>query len=89
MEILISYDANVDSQNKAGQSPLHTAVAESNLLCAQVLVKHGASTNLMDANGQTALMLAQGMDPRNEELVTFLVEQQRCEAVDCTTCRRI
>jgi ankyrin repeat protein len=76
MKILLSYGANVDSQNDAGRTPLHAAVAESDLFCVQVLVKHGARTDLKDNKGKTALMLAQNMDEKNNAIINFLVEQQ-------------
>jgi ankyrin repeat protein len=82
MEVLIAYGANVNSQNNTGRTPLHVAVARSDLLLAQVLLKHGARTNLKDNDGKTALMLAQEIDPRNEEISKLLEEGQQ-EAVDC------
>jgi hypothetical protein len=76
MKILLSYGANVDSQNDVGRTPLHAAVASSDLLCVRVLVKHGARTDLKDKDGKTALMLAQNMDVKNEEMIDFLAGHQ-------------
>jgi hypothetical protein len=74
VEILVSYGADVDSQNNAGRTPLHVAVAHSDLFCARVLVKHGARTDLEDFDGKTALICARSMGEINEEMVAFLEE---------------
>jgi ankyrin repeat protein len=85
MGILISYGAIVDLQNNAGRTPLHTAVASSDLYFVQDLVQNGARTDLKDNDGDTALTLAQKMDVR-KEVITFLAEQQRkdCKLIRVT-----
>jgi ankyrin repeat protein len=76
-KILISYGANVDSQNDAGQTPLHRAVRMADIVTVKVLVKHGARTDLEDIKGRTALMLAESMDPGDEKIVDFLLKQEK------------
>jgi ankyrin repeat protein len=71
-EILISYGANVDSQNYAGQTPLHKAVVKSDVLCAKVLVKHGARVDLKNVVGKSAVELAEG----DQAMYNILMKQQ-------------
>ena len=78
MRILISHGADVDSQNDAGQTPLHRAVISNELSCARTLLRHGAKLDIKDVHGRTALILAQDMDPSKgnwEEMSAFLAEQ--------------
>ena len=78
MEILISYGADVNSQNDQGQTPLHSAVSQSELPCAQVLLKHGSRMDVKDVDGRTPLMLAQSMSEQttNREMVALLMEKE-------------
>jgi len=61
VEILISYGADLNSQNDKGQTPLHSAICHSNLDCTRVLVEHGSRMDIKDADGRTPLMLASTM----------------------------
>ena len=78
LEILISYGADVNSQNDQGQTPLHSAVSQSELACAQVLLKHGSRMDVKDVDGRTPLMLAQSMsdETTNSEMVALLMEKE-------------
>ena len=62
MEILISYGADVNSQNDDGQTPLHAAVHNSDIECARLLLEHGSRLDIKDVRGRIPLLLARGMD---------------------------
>ena len=70
MEILISYGADVNSQNDRGQTPLHCTVHYSYLEGAQLLLKHGSRLDIKDVYGRTPLMLA--MCKKNAKVINLL-----------------
>ncbi|XP_072332096.1 ankyrin repeat domain-containing protein 10-like isoform X2 [Scyliorhinus torazame] len=59
---LIQVGADYNIQDVVGESPVHKAARSGSLDCLNVLVSHGAKTDLRNANGLTAaeLALAQG-----------------------------
>jgi len=61
MEILISYGADVNSQNDDGQTPLHAAVHNSDIESARLLLEHGSRLDIKDVHGETPLVLAMSM----------------------------
>ena len=52
IKILILHGADVNSQNDAGQTPLHRAVICNELSCARVLLQHGAKLDIKDIHGR-------------------------------------
>jgi ankyrin repeat protein len=61
-EILILHGADVNAQNDAGRTPLHSAVLAKNIFCVRVLLHHGANLGVKDRDGKTALMMVQDVN---------------------------
>jgi ankyrin repeat protein len=72
-KILIAYGADVNAQNDAGRTPLHSAVLHhENVDFVKVLLEHGAKLDVKDVKRKTARMLAQ-----STEIVALLREAER------------
>lgn len=54
MELLLSYDADVDAPGGDGDTPLHDAVGNGHFKVVALLLKHGASLLLHNEHQQTA-----------------------------------
>ncbi len=63
-ELLLTYEADVDVQDKHKQTALHVAASLGNLKAIQLLLAAGASTSILDENKLTAsgLALKKGYD---------------------------
>ena len=59
---LIKHGATIETKNKRGQTPLHTAVEAENINVVEVLLKHGANTSVFDNNNETPLDIAKRMN---------------------------
>ncbi|KAJ2339326.1 hypothetical protein GGH92_006773 [Coemansia sp. RSA 2673] len=59
---LVGHDADRDGSEYGGATPLHFAVANGRLECAEILIRSGASLNIADYYGNTpeAIALARG-----------------------------
>ncbi len=57
--LLDSPDVDVNAQNQFGTTALHIAAATGSLRNAKLLVEHGATLELEDSVGNTALTLAE------------------------------
>ena len=55
IELLIKNETNIDWQNISGQTALHLAAAEGNLLGIETLLKLGANAQIKNMSGKTAL----------------------------------
>ncbi|KAK9870233.1 hypothetical protein WA026_006318 [Henosepilachna vigintioctopunctata] len=53
--LLIKYKANVDSENNFKKTPLHFAVDDGKVGLVGILLKSGASVNIPDVSGKTAM----------------------------------
>ncbi|KAK9870235.1 hypothetical protein WA026_006320 [Henosepilachna vigintioctopunctata] len=53
--LLVEHEVNVDSVNKFRETPLHFAVDSRNISLIEVLLENGASINIPDKNGKTAM----------------------------------
>ena len=62
----------VDDLKVLIKSPLHYAIAKMSTGCVQVLIENGASTNIKDANGKTAIDLAKELNPKNIQILKLL-----------------
>jgi ankyrin repeat protein len=76
VKILIKHGAHVNSQNNKGQTPLHSAVCQNEVLCAGVLLLHEANRDIEDIHGKTPLVLAQETNINNNEMVALLANHQ-------------
>ncbi|KAK9870240.1 hypothetical protein WA026_006325 [Henosepilachna vigintioctopunctata] len=56
--LLVDYKANVNSKNKFKETPIHFAVETRNIGLIEVLLEYGASINIPDVNGRTAMDIA-------------------------------
>ena len=52
-EILLNNGANVNQVDEQGDSPLHTAIYNGNLLMAMLLLRHGANPRLFPDTDET------------------------------------
>ena len=57
--VLITRGALMDARSDDGSTPLHAACAADKPLLVKLLLKHGASTSIVDKNGKTAAQVAQ------------------------------
>jgi hypothetical protein len=71
IEELIDQGADVNAKDSAGQTPLHYAVAYSNVYLVKLLVEKGAMINVRDDEGETPLDIA--TDP---EIISFLEQKE-------------
>ena len=55
IELLVKSGADMNWKNTSGQTALHIAAAEGNLLAIKTLLKFDANPNIKNAHGQTAL----------------------------------
>lgn len=59
IQLFLAYGGNVNSKNKAGETPLHImAKHRSTYNCLLTLIEKGANPNAQDNNGNTPLMVA-------------------------------
>ena len=59
IQLFLAYGGNVNSKNKAGETPLHImAKHRSAYNCLLALIENGANPNAQDNNGNTPLMVA-------------------------------
>jgi ankyrin repeat protein len=70
---ILESDKSIDvNKYVMGEIPLHTAARRGHIGVAKVLLAHGASINLRDASGATALHIA--VENIQAEMVDFLLE---------------
>lgn len=53
VELLLSYDADVDAPGGDGDTPLHDAIGNGHFGVVTLLLKHGASLDLHNEHHQT------------------------------------
>lgn len=58
INVLLRYGADLDKQDAAGMTPLHSAVIHDRSSAVTILVKAGCGVDVADARGCTALHLA-------------------------------
>lgn len=57
LELVLKYKPNLNSQNSEGNTPLHIACEDDEATTVLALVQHGADTEIMNKEKQTALDL--------------------------------
>ncbi len=72
IETLLSLGANIDYQDDEGETALMSAITANSLSSVKCLLKHGASTKIMNNHNQNAIDIAVMMDYDNINL--FLKE---------------
>lgn len=84
VELLIQYGADVNLENKQGETALTTATHEKKINVAKLLLSKGADVNHMDHHGNTPLILAvKNMD---EEFVELLLSHQASVDIAAENC---
>ncbi|XP_071827389.1 uncharacterized protein [Apostichopus japonicus] len=58
IETLLSYDADMDAQNEAGNTPLHVCASYNQTAAARILLFRGASKTITNQASQTAYQVA-------------------------------
>lgn len=71
VKLLIGKGANIDTENYAGERPLHKAAYEGYKEIVECLVKEGADVNAKDNKGETSLHMA--AKEGHQDIVKFLV----------------
>ncbi|RNA14055.1 Palmitoyltransferase ZDHHC17, partial [Brachionus plicatilis] len=69
-QLLITFNANLNAQDSKGNTPLHYTVAFNNATVMDILLNKGASQNIPNNKGQTALDLA--IDRKKTNAANFL-----------------
>ena len=55
---MLELNYNLNENDRNHQTPIFFAASNDRLMCAEMLIKHGASVNHIDINGQTCLFYA-------------------------------
>lgn len=58
MNLLITYNADLDSLTNSNKSPLHFAVTKEHIIVVDLLIKNGAKIDIVDDEGKTPYDLA-------------------------------
>jgi cytohesin len=72
-EFLIEHGADVNAQNKFGDTPLHRTTPWNNLPVTMILVQHGADLNIKNKDGLTPL--AEAKRKRARDVAKYLKKQ--------------
>ena len=74
IKLLIDKDANVNTQDCNGKTPLMVVCEQSgNVNIVQLLIDKGANVNTKDSSGKTSLMFACAQKPGTVEIVELLL----------------
>lgn len=76
-EMLLSYNSDIESIDKAGRRPLHYATIYNRRKNISLLLRRGVNINAVDSNGNTALVY--GISANSHEAVGILLEQKTLE----------
>ncbi|XP_072367860.1 2-5A-dependent ribonuclease-like [Scyliorhinus torazame] len=79
VEILLEFEANVNTKDKNENTPLNTALTSNTLQISvlEQLMQHTHNLNVRDNNGKTPLILA--VEKKIAKVVKLLLEDQRVE----------
>jgi ankyrin repeat protein len=102
LKLLIQSDALVNCKNKHGQTPLWTAVYNSQVECVQCLLENNADRNAVDDDGESVLLTAvrignmsiiqslitSGSDVnlQNHEGISPLIRAVQCQNLEVVVC---
>lgn len=73
VKLLLEHGAEIDAQDRAGNTPLHNAVLKSQKNIVQMFLKWGADLEAQSRSGMTALHIAALRD--NREMIQFLIAE--------------
>ena len=84
LRLLLKHKASIDLQSTQGASALMLAAYQGSQECVQELLAAGASTELLDGNGHTALETAES---RGHAAITGLLRQHAAKAASMSAKR--
>lgn len=73
LDVLLSYEPNVNHQDALGMTALHYAVRRGTIHAVEALLAHAADVNLKDNGGETALYRAAKLGRREIFKILFVV----------------
>ena len=83
IELYLNRNANIDQQNSAGETPLHTAAKYADIESNRFLLTHGAKPDILDNISKTALHKAtKNRDHGDETVELYLSQDFDLEAKD-------
>ena len=86
LELLLDNDAEVNTKDIDGNSPLHDAVMKNNLVFVEMLLKMGADPDVANVDGRSARDVATG-DPMYAQVVPLFATVQPVERQERPTHR--
>lgn len=73
--LLTDEKTDINAVNKDGMTSLHWAILRTHYECVQLLIKHGASTELKNSKGQTPTDIIQTLKPKQRTKMGEFVKQ--------------
>jgi ankyrin repeat protein len=74
-KLLISKGANVNAKDKAGNTPVHKFISDSNKPIVELLIQNGADVYATNENGETPLHIAPAY--LGESIKNLLLDKRR------------
>ena len=77
IELLLEYGADIDSQDKGGETCLMWAARNNNIEIVRCLLQNGADINKQNRYGETAIQMARSNGKDNKKIVALLLYNER------------
>ena len=77
IEVLLSYEADIESRDETGRRPIHWATTYDQADALLHLLRRGADINAVTSNGVTALLMA--ISYRNHDTLSVLIHDEDLE----------